>query len=280
MTADGRAACVIGWPIGHSRSPLIHNYWLKTYGIAGEYRREAVPPDKFKAFVQSLAAHGYVGANVTVPHKEAALAASQPDDRARAVGAANTLWLDGHLRSTNTDVEGFLDNLDACAPGLGSRSKSCRGSGRRRRRARGRLWPPRARRGARRRGEPDARRAPTLLRERFGARVAPVRWEERDAALDGAALLVNTTTLGMHGQPALGIDIGRLPRHAIVADLVYVPLVTPLMRPQTPRAPRRRRAWHADASGRARLCAVVRENARGHRRTPGAAWKPISPFRP
>ncbi|MGA7787557.1 MAG: shikimate dehydrogenase, partial [Xanthobacteraceae bacterium] len=117
MTASARAACVVGWPIEHSRSPLIHNYWLKTYRIAGAYRREAVPPDQFGAFVQSLAARGYVGANVTVPHKEAALAQSRPDDRARAVGAANTLWLDGVLRSTNTDVEGFLDNLDAAAPG-------------------------------------------------------------------------------------------------------------------------------------------------------------------
>src|SRR6202034_4274609 len=110
------AACVIGWAVEHSRSPLIHNYWLRLYGIAGEYRREAVPPEQFADFVGSLAARGYAGANVTVPHKEAALALSEPDDRARAVGAANTLWLDGVLRSTNTDVEGFLDNLDACAP--------------------------------------------------------------------------------------------------------------------------------------------------------------------
>src|ERR1700689_4147649 len=82
-----RAACVIGWPIEHSRSPLIHNYWLKAYRIPGEYRREAVTPEQLRDFVQSLAARGYVGANVTVPHKEAALAWSQPDDRARAVGA-------------------------------------------------------------------------------------------------------------------------------------------------------------------------------------------------
>ncbi|MGH7248883.1 MAG: shikimate dehydrogenase, partial [Pseudomonadota bacterium] len=90
-----RAACVIGWPVEHSRSPLIHNYWLKLYGIAGEYRREAVLPEKFPDFVSELAARGYAGANVTVPHKEAALALSQPDERARAVGAANTLWFDG-----------------------------------------------------------------------------------------------------------------------------------------------------------------------------------------
>ena len=95
MTEAVRAACIIGWPVEHSRSPLIHNYWLKAYGIAGEYRREAVAPERFARFVQSLAARGYVGANVTVPHKEAALALSQPDDRARAVGAANTLWFDG-----------------------------------------------------------------------------------------------------------------------------------------------------------------------------------------
>src|SRR5579864_5615542 len=117
VNARPRAACVVGWPIAHSRSPLIHNYWLKHYGIDGEYRREAVPPEQFAEFVNSLAARCYVGANVTVPHKEAALALSQPDGRAQAVGAANTLWLDGPvLRSTNTDVEGFLDNLDAAAP--------------------------------------------------------------------------------------------------------------------------------------------------------------------
>src|ERR1700761_3854955 len=116
MTTKVTSACIIGWPVDHSRSPLIHNYWLKTYGIAGDYGREAVPPDQFSSFIASLAERGYAGANVTVPHKEAAMALSQPDDRSRAVGAANTLWLDGVLRSTNTDVEGFLNNLDACAP--------------------------------------------------------------------------------------------------------------------------------------------------------------------
>jgi shikimate dehydrogenase len=228
MTAIRRAACVIGWPIGHSRSPLIHNYWLKTYGIAGEYRREAVPPDEFKAFVQSLAARGYAGANVTVPHKEAALAASQPDDRARAVGAANTLWLDGTLRSTNTDIEGFLNNLDACAPGWDRslRHTVVLGAGGA---ARAVVY------GLLERGAEHivvANRTLSraeALRERFGARIAPTRWDERDATLADASVLVNTTTLGMHGQPTLDVDVGRLPRHAIVADLVYVPLVTPLV---------------------------------------------------
>ena len=112
------AACLIGWPAAHSRSPLIHKYWLQAFGIAGDYRIEAVPPEAFAEFVASLAARGYRGANVTIPHKEQALVLSAPDARARAVGAANTLYFDGDtLRSTNTDVEGFIANLDAAAPG-------------------------------------------------------------------------------------------------------------------------------------------------------------------
>src|SRR4051812_9931671 len=109
MSAAPRAACVIGWPAGHSRSPLIHNYWIKQHGLDAEYRHEAVPPEQFARFLQQLPERGYVGANVTLPHKEAALACSQPDERATKVGAANTLWFEGDmLRSTNTDVEGFL----------------------------------------------------------------------------------------------------------------------------------------------------------------------------
>ena len=120
MTAEtkARAACLIGWPAAHSRSPLIHHYWLRTLGIEGGYNIEAVPPEGFAEFVLHLSTHGFVGANVTIPHKERALALSTPDARARAVGAANTLWYEGgELRSTNTDIEGFINNLDACAPG-------------------------------------------------------------------------------------------------------------------------------------------------------------------
>jgi len=229
VNARLRAACVVGWPIAHSRSPLIHNYWLKRYGIAGEYRREAVPPQEFAAFVHSLAARGYVGANVTVPHKEAALALTRPDDRAQAVGAANTLWLDGDLlRSTNTDVEGFLDNLDANAPqwdrglanavvlGAGGAAHAVvygligRGVGRI-------IIVNRTRSRA------------EVLRERFGSRVHVAEWGDA-AVLADAGLLVNATTLGMAGQPELPIDVKRLPGHAVVADLVYVPLRTPLLR--------------------------------------------------
>ena len=224
-----RAACIIGWPVEHSRSPLIHNYWLKTYGIAGEYRREAVPPNEFEAFVQSLAARDYVGANVTVPHKEKALAFSLPDEHAKAVGAANTLWIaGGFLHATNTDVEGFLNNLDACAPqwdrGLGNAVVLGAGG------AAHAVVYALLTRGVERIAvvNRSAHRA-EVLRQRFLERLQVAPWDQLNDLLGDAALFVNTTTLGMAGQPELEADIGRLPSHAIVADLVYVPLVTPLI---------------------------------------------------
>jgi shikimate dehydrogenase len=229
MASDqARAACIVGWPVEHSRSPLIHNYWLRHYGIVGEYRREAVRPEQFAAFVKQLGAHGYVGANVTVPHKEAALALSQPDDRAENVGAANTLWFDdGVLRSTNTDVEGFLDNLDACAPDWDADPNQAvvLGAGGA---ARAVVYALKLRGFARivvvnrTRGRADA------LRERFGQEVQPAGWNDSNA-LEGAALLINATTLGMAGQPELAVALERLPGHAVVADLVYAPLQTRLL---------------------------------------------------
>jgi shikimate dehydrogenase len=219
---------VVGWPIAHSRSPLIHNYWLKRYGIAGEYRREAVPPHAFADFVRALAARGYAGANVTVPHKEAALALSQPDERAQAVGAANTLWLDGDvLRSTNTDVEGFLDNLDAAAPQWDRELKSAvvLGAGGA---ARGVVYGLIARGAGRVIVVNRTHDRAVALRKRFGSRVHVADWGS-EAVLADAGLLVNATTLGMAGQPSLPVDVARLPSHAIVADLVYVPLLTQLL---------------------------------------------------
>ena len=234
MTTPGaRAACVIGWPVKHSRSPLIHNYWLKHYGIAGEYRRQEVPPEEFADFIGHLAARGYAGANVTVPHKEAALALSQPDDRARAVGAANTLWFDGGLRSTNTDVEGFLNNLDACAPDwdrdLHKAIVLGAGGG-----AQAAIYGLISRGADRIVVVNRTRDRAEALRQRFGERVHPADWGH-DIALDGAGLLVNATTLGMERQRELAVDLGRLPSHAIVADLVYFPLLTPLIRDATAR---------------------------------------------
>jgi len=224
-----RAVCLIGWPAGHSRSPLIHRHWLTKYGIAGDYRAEAVRPEDFAAFISRLAEHGYVGANVTIPHKEQALALSAPDARARAVGAANTLWLDcGVLQSTNTDVEGFINNLDACAPGWNSTGEAVvLGAGGS---ARAVVF------GLLERGMPcvhvvnRTRDRAESLRSSFGMKVMPATWDELPALLPRAALLVNTTSLGMKGQPPLVLDLAPLPHAAVVADLVYVPLETDLLK--------------------------------------------------
>jgi shikimate dehydrogenase len=222
------AACLIGWPAAHSRSPLIHHYWLRTLGIEGGYVIEAVPPDEFQDFVFRLSLRGFVGANVTLPHKERALALSKPDERARAVGAANTLWFEqGELCSTNTDVEGFINNLDACAPGWDRAEDALvLGAGGSSRAVLFGLIE----RGIKRvhLANRTVARARALA-DQFGASVLPVEWNAFGELLPRAGLLVNTTSLGMHGQPALELDVGRLPHHAVVSDLVYAPLETPLL---------------------------------------------------
>jgi len=226
--SKARAACLIGWPAAHSRSPLIHHYWLRTLGIEGGYNIEAVPPEGFAEFVLHLSAHGFVGANVTIPHKERALALSAPDARARAVGAANTLWYDGgELRSTNTDIEGFIHNLDAAAPGWDAAEEALvLGAGGSSRAVVFGLIE----RGVKRvhLANRTVERARALA-DRFGASVHPVSWDAIGDLLPRAGLLVNTTSLGMHGQPPLEVDVSLLPSHAVVADLVYVPLETPLL---------------------------------------------------
>lgn len=222
------AACLIGWPAAHSRSPIIHHYWLHRFGIQGGYTIEAVPPEEFAEFVLHLSHHGFTGANVTIPHKERALLLTEPDERARAVGAANTLWYDGEtLRSTNTDIEGFINNLDASAPGWDAADEAVvLGAGGS---ARAVVF------GLLERGlkrvhlvNRTGGRAQALV-DQFGERVAPHGWDVLGEVLPRARLLVNTTSLGMKGQPALEIDVGLLPAQAVVADLVYVPLDTPLL---------------------------------------------------
>jgi shikimate dehydrogenase len=230
MTAEikARAACLIGWPAAHSRSPLIHHYWLRKLGIEGGYNIEAVPPEGFAEFVLHLSAHGFVGANITIPHKERALELSMPDARARAAGAANTLWYeDGVLRSTNTDIEGFIDNLDASAHRWDATEDALvLGAGGS---ARGVVFGL-IERGIKRvhLANRTMERAHILV-DQFGANVYPVAWDAIGDLLPRCGLLVNTTSLGMHGQPALEVDTGLLPPHAVVADLVYVPLQTPLL---------------------------------------------------
>ena len=230
MTAVSKtlAACLIGWPAAHSRSPLIHHHWLRTLGIEGGYNIEAVPPEGFAEFVLHLSSHGFVGANVTLPHKERALALTRPDARARSVGAANTLWYEGgELCSTNTDIEGFLDNLDACAPGWDKIEQALvLGAGG----AAHAVVFGLIERGISRvhLANRTIERAHALA-DQFGPSVHPIAWETIGDLLPRAGLLVNTTSLGMHGQPALQLDAGLLPSPAVVADLVYVPLETPLL---------------------------------------------------
>jgi shikimate dehydrogenase len=222
------AACLIGWPAAHSRSPLIHHHWLRKLGIEGGYVIEAVPPDELQDFVFRLALRGFVGANVTIPHKERVLMLSKPDARAGAVGAANTLWFaDGELCSTNTDVEGFLNNLDACAPGWDEAEEVLvLGAGGAARAVVFGLLE----RGIKRvhLANRTGARADALAGQ-FGDKVFPVAWETFGDLLPRAKLLVNTTSLGMRGEAALDLDVGKLPLDAVVSDLVYVPLDTPLL---------------------------------------------------
>ena len=224
-------ACVIGWPVEHSRSPLIHRYWLKQYGIDGAYEMEAVEPKDLARFLGSLAARGYAGANVTLPHKEAALrAAESADEAAVRIGAANTLWLDpdGTLHASNSDAYGFMINLKVEAPdwNRGRRPVMVLGAG-----------------GAARailHGLLDEGAARVLIANRtrdraeelvqaFGPSVHVVDWEDRHRALAGCGLLVNATSLGMTGKENLDIDLEALPADAVVADIVYSPLETKLL---------------------------------------------------
>jgi shikimate dehydrogenase len=225
-----KRACVIGWPIEHSRSPLIHGHWLQRYRLEGIYEKRGVAPEEIGAFLAHFADSGYVGGNVTVPHKEAALrAAARPDEAARSVGAANTLWFeDGVLCASNTDVYGFLRNLDDLAPGWDQGDRPAvilGGGGAARSVVRGLLD----------RGFSEIRLM-NRTRERaeevgrfFGPAVTVLGWEDRSRALEGAGLLVNTTTLGMNGT-VLDINLTALPASALVTDVIYVPLETPLLR--------------------------------------------------
>jgi shikimate dehydrogenase len=226
-----KRACVIGWPVAHSRSPVIHRYWLKLYGLDGAYEQEAVRPEEIEDFLHSLGQRGYEGANVTLPHKEAALAgADRPDAAATAIGAANTLWLDdkGLLHASNTDAYGFMTHLSAEAPdwNKGKRPVMVLGAG-----------------GAARailHGLLDAGASKILLANRtedrakalaqsFGSRVSLIPWGDRNRALAGCGLLVNATSLGMTGKQPLDLGLSALPLDATVADIVYSPLQTPLL---------------------------------------------------
>jgi len=226
-----RKATVIGWPISHSRSPLIHSYWLKRYGIEGAFERLPVKPEDLGAFVTVLRRGDLVGSNVTVPHKEAVLdLVDEADELACAIGAANTLWIEQkRVLATNTDAHGFLANLDAAFPdwlqtagvpivvGAGGAARAV-------------LFALKsAGCGHIRLANRSPQRADDLARY-FGPSIEVVPWEDRAALLGDAGLVVNSTTLGMASNPPLDLPLAGLPTHAIVYDLVYVPLRTPLLR--------------------------------------------------
>src|SRR5262245_11114502 len=225
-----RKSCVIGWPIEHSRSPAIHGYWLRQYGIDGSYTKEAVPPEALGLFLRSLGEEGFSGCNVTVPHKEAAFAfADEREPSAVAVGAANTLGLDGsRLCAANTDTYGFMTYLERRAPGWKRRDApvSILGAG-----------------GAARavafgflesgieeiRVFNRTRERSDALARLLGPRIKVGDWSDRSTLSRDACVLVNTTSVGLKGEGTLDIDFAGFNPGCVVSDIVYVPLETRLL---------------------------------------------------
>jgi len=231
LTGKARVAGVMGWPVGHSLSPRLHGYWLSEYGIDGAYVPFPVMPDRLAEALRALPALGIAGVNLTVPHKVAACGLVDTlDDAARRIGAINTVVVgpDGALEGRNTDAYGFIAAIAETAPGWRAADAPCVviGAG-----------------GAARAvcvALQDAGAAEIRVINRTSARarelaaalgppLGVVGWDDRAEALAGAGLLVNATSLGMIGQPALDLDLGRLPADAVVDDIVYAPLETPLL---------------------------------------------------
>lgn len=228
-----RKVCVIGWPIAHSRSPLIHNYWIKLHGIGDAvYERLAVPPQELNATLRSLGDWGFIGANVTVPHKEAVFAALLRHDAVAArLKAVNTIvTTDMGLEGRNTDGYGFVANLKdrarfwradegpAVLVGAGGAARAVAAA-------------------LETEGAPEIRivnrtraRAVALVRDLSLKAARIFEWDEMGEALAGANLLVNTTTLGMKGEKDIDIDLGPLPKSTLVTDIVYTPLETGLLK--------------------------------------------------
>ena len=224
-------AGVVGHPVKHSRSPIIHGYWLEQFGINGRYDRYDVKPEDFSHFVKTLSEQGLQGVNVTIPHKEAAfLALDEATERARRLKAANTLWFEnGKLWGDNTDSIGFLANLDQGHPGWDINAKSALilGAG-----------------GAARAiiaglQERNIEKITIVNRTReraeelalmSGGQVAVAEWSKLSFQLESADLVVNTTSLGMSGQPDLDLSLDPLGKNALVTDIVYVPLETNLLK--------------------------------------------------
>ena len=266
MTISGKAviAGVMGWPVGHSRSPRLHNFWLARAGIDGAYIPFSVPPDRVRDALRALPALGFAGTNVTIPHKESVFAAvDETDAIARRIGAVNTVFVrdDGTLAGTNTDAFGFVEALRGRLgewSGAGAPATVLGAGGA----ARAIVAALQDEGASEIRLVNRTRARAEAVGERFGAPVVAVDWAEREAALDGARLLVNTTALGMAGGAPLDIRLDALPEGAVVNDIVYTPLETPLL-----------------AAARARDCrAVDGLEMLLHQARPGfAAWYGVEP---
>ncbi|MDH3242166.1 MAG: shikimate dehydrogenase [Alphaproteobacteria bacterium] len=231
LTGKAKVAGVMGWPVAHSLSPRLHNFWLDQYGLDGAYVPLAVDPEHFPQALRVLAHLGFAGVNITVPHKETALkVVDQADAVAKRIGAVNTVVVrgDGSLLGTNTDGVGFLAHLAAARPEFDPTAAPAVviGGGGAARALVAALTEA---------GVPEVRLCNrTLARAEeiaigLGAAVRVINWVNRTHALDGAGLLVNATTQGMVGQKALDLDISELPTDAVVYDIVYAPERTPLL---------------------------------------------------
>lgn len=232
MSGTAPKAAITGHPVAHSRSPLVHGYWLKKHNISGSYGRIDVLPEGAEDFYRNFARSGLNGANVTVPHKEvAASACDWLDDAAGAMGAANTLWLDesGRLCGANTDGLGFLGNLDQLAPGwdVSRESAVVLGAGGA---ARAVVWALLSRKFTTVHIVNRTYEKAVAVVEEFGSGTIAHGWDKLGTVLGEAELLVNTTALGMTGKAPLEIDLAPLPETALVTDIVYAPLETDLLK--------------------------------------------------
>lgn len=224
-------AGVMGWPVAHTRSPAIHNHWIARHGLKGAYVQLPVHPDRLEAAIRGLPALGFAGCNITVPHKVSAMHfMDELHPVARRVAAINTVVVqpDGRLLGMNNDGAGYIQSLrDADPSWRGDTGPALvLGAG-----------------GAARaivvalldEGVPELRitnrtmERAQVLAEAFGDRVKVLPWSERNDAMAGVSLLVNTTTLGMHGQPPLDVALDALPLAAMVSDAIYIPMETPLL---------------------------------------------------
>ncbi len=225
MTENNRfiQAGVIGWPISHSLSPRLHGYWLKEHDINGVYEPLAIPPDSLRLFLLKLASQEFAGVNITVPHMDTL------DDNARRIGAVNTVVVqEGTLYGGNTDGFGFMENLKDGAPDWAANQGpvTVLGAGGAARAIVAALLEAGV--GELRLVNRTRERADQLAKE-IGGAITVIDWDKRTSALEEIGLLVNTTTLGMKDKDPLDLDLENLPASAVVTDIVYTPLITPLL---------------------------------------------------